>query len=144
MILKGLIIILAVAISIRDILHYKIPNMLLILMIIAKSSDIMLGILSEEQGIWILLSAFAGAAAGFIIFFSASKMGYILGAGDIKYSVVAGYVLGFGGYLWAMLIAGGTALCFFAFMRKVRRMYLNVTIPLAPFISAGLIIMLLI
>lgn len=144
MIIKGLIIILAVAIAVRDFFHYKISNILLGIMLSVRCLDIIVRMVWEGQDIWILLSSAAGAFAGFIIFFSASLTKYTLGAGDIKYSTTVGFVLGFGRYLWAMLIGGGVAICYIAIVHRLWHRYIGIAFPYAPFISTGLIVMLLI
>jgi len=113
-------------------------------MIAIKLIELAIYVTKNDWSVWVIISALAGASAGFIIFYSASMTRYRLGSGDIKYSTVAGFVLGFGRYLWAMLIGLAAALLCSLIIKKIKGSHTYIELPLAPFISFGLIVILLI
>lgn len=133
-------------VAVTDQQEQKIPNRILLIMLILWSGCIgTCVILSTEAGISLLAQSFAGGLSGGVIFllcYLLSKRQ--LGVGDIKLAFVMGL------YLTGQRIIGavfyGILLCFFysAVQLLRKRIGLKDGVPLAPFLYGGVLLVLLI
>jgi prepilin signal peptidase PulO-like enzyme (type II secretory pathway) len=86
-----------------------------------------------------MLSAFLGAAAGFIILLApaiASKGGNGVGGGDIKLAAVMGFIYGPAGIIGVLLIASLLALPA-GIIRKMQTKGETLRLPFVPFMALG-------
>jgi prepilin signal peptidase PulO-like enzyme (type II secretory pathway) len=77
----------------------KIPNMLVLALIICKTVFLGLNYSSDE-----LIKSIIGFAVACVVFLLPSLFGLSVGAGDIKFAAVTGLYLGITGFLQAMII----------------------------------------
>ena len=140
MVIRNLALLVPIAsISVVDSLVRKIPNSLLLSMIVIQA--IYLAYYSVSNHTTQLLIA---AGFGFFIGFAACTLPGVLkipvGAGDIKYSGVIGLCIFFAGYLQAMVLMGLIAVGCLIVLKATKKGGLKTMIPMGPLISAGTVI----
>jgi prepilin signal peptidase PulO-like enzyme (type II secretory pathway) len=140
-----LILIICVTISVID-FHYRIiPNELLLGMLIIK---ILVGVLGLA-GIaifpkWNILLSLVGLVTGFIVFAIPGAFGKAVGAGDVKLAASVGFCLGVNGLLSSIVLMGLGVLAFSLIQKnKTLRNMMYDMIPLGPFMSVAMIIVML-
>ena len=88
-----------------------------------------------------LLSSLGGMVACFLIFWAPGLVGKQVGPGDIKLAAAMGFLLGFSGALFAVVIMGALVLGYSVLQRKMPLLlFLQTNIPMGPFIAAGMMI----
>lgn len=89
--------------------------------------------------------AILGGALAFSIFFlTAWLKPNQLGFGDIKLALMIGVTFGFPGVLWALLVGAGAGGVVAVYMLTTRRGVLTTTVPYAPFLCFGAVVILLV
>lgn len=127
----------AVAIAVTDFATARIPNLLLLAVLLPAAVVLAAGtggLLGVGPG-----SSLAGFVAGALIPLGgyASRM---LGAGDVKFSAVLGLLVGFSGVLWILLLAAvSIGLCSVVLVIRSRfdRSVLKRRIPAGPSLALG-------
>ena len=138
----ALLIILAYTAMVFDINTKRIPNTLVIVMLLVWLLLIMPVIFYETaDGLRILVDSIYGLLIGgglFLLVYIISRKG--LGGGDVKFMAAAGLYLGFAGtvpaILYGTVLAAITGLVLIA-IKKIGR---KDTMPLVPFLFAGIMI----
>lgn len=121
-----------------DIAVKKIPNILLLTLIITKALFLAIKFSKES-----LIQSFWGFVAASVIFILPSLLKIKVGAGDIKLAAVIGLYLGINGFLQAMLIMAITISVYgiFLMIRKLGN-FKSLT-AMGPYLALGFIITLL-
>jgi leader peptidase (prepilin peptidase)/N-methyltransferase len=128
--------------TVSDIKTKKIPNKLILIMLVAWAIT-MIPLMFQEttRAISLLRDSVLGFGLGgglFLLVYAISKKG--IGGGDVKFMAVTGLYLGLYGIIPAMLcgsiLAAITGLSLLL-LKKIKR---KDTIPLAPFLYAGILI----
>ena len=138
----ALLIILSYTAMLFDIHTKRIPNTLVLIMIVGWLVLIIPVLLSDVSiGIGLLIDSVYGVLIGgglFLLVYILSKKG--LGGGDVKYMAVVGLYLGFlkttHAILFGTVIAALTGLILIS-LKKIGR---KDTMPLAPFLFIGIMI----
>jgi len=137
-----LLIILSYAAMVFDINTRRIPNKLVLIMLAGWLLLIVPMIASDSsRGVKLLADSLYGMLVGgglFLLVYLVSRKG--LGGGDVKFMAAAGLYLGFAGTIPVILY--GTTLAALSglvliLLKKITR---KDTIPLAPFLFAGIVI----
>lgn len=127
------------SIAIVDSLIRKIPNSLLLAMIIFQAVYCTYYSIVNHTTRNLIMAAF-----GFFVGFAACTVPSILkipvGSGDIKYSAVIGLCVYFAGYLEAMVLMGLLAVVCLAYLKISKKGGLKTMIPMGPLISIGTVI----
>jgi len=140
------IIIFGYIASVFDIKERRIPNGLILAMLAAWVITMMPKLfLDTDVALSLLKDSALGFAIGgglFLLVYLISRKG--LGGGDVKFMAVTGFYLGFGGIVPAMLY--GTILAALAGLTLIalKRISRKDRIPLAPFLYAGILIVIFI
>ena len=137
-----MLIVFGIIISISDIKTKKIPNNIVITMIVAWLITIIpMLIIQTPKALVMLQDSIFGFLMGggfFLLVYVISKKG--LGGGDVKFMAASGLYLGFHGVIPTMfcgsLLAAGTAIVLIL-LKKIKR---NDSIPLAPFLFTGMLL----
>ena len=88
-----------------------------------------------------ILSSLGGMVSCFLLFSAPGLMGKQVGAGDIKLAAAMGFLLGFGGALVAVAVMGILVLGYSVVQQKMPLfVFLKSSIPMGPFIAAGMMI----
>lgn len=128
----AVLLITCIPISIIDCRKYIIPDVLTALLFLSL-------ILHDVLTVKIRIpSAVLTAVASFCMFFFIYRLHGGLGFGDVKFSAVLGYALGFPLAFLSFTAASILAILYaVAFLRNKKR---NLKIPFAPFLSAGAVL----
>lgn len=127
------------SIAVVDALVRKIPNPLLLAMIIIQIVYLTYTGVSTHD-----FQIFLTAILGFVIGFAACTLPSVLkipvGSGDIKYSAVIGLCIYFSGYIQAMVLMGVVAIICLLYLKISKKGGLKTMIPMGPLISIGTVI----
>lgn len=134
-----LLILPMLSISIVDSLIRKIPNPLLLVIIVIQGVYLGYICISGKTAQPLIMAAF-GFFIGFIGCTIPSILKIPVGAGDIKYSAVIGLCVYFAGYLQSMIAMGLLALVFLAVLKITKKGGMKTLIPMGPFLSVGTVI----
>jgi leader peptidase (prepilin peptidase) / N-methyltransferase len=91
--------------------------------------SVLLGIAVPGPALWLL---------GWVV--SSLLKKEALGFGDVKFLIMAGTFLGFGGVVLALLFGAVLSLIFLAFGAALKRLSLKSRLPFGPFIALGIIV----
>lgn len=127
------------SIAIVDSLIRKIPNPLLLTMIIVQGAYITYSCV-QSKSTDLLLSAGFGFFIGFLCCTIPSILRVPVGAGDVKYSAVIGLCIYFMNYMQAMVIMGLLAGVALIVLKATKKGGLKTLIPMGPFLSVGAVI----
>lgn len=127
------------SIAIVDSLIRKIPNPLLLTMIIVQGVYLAYYCI-ENKSTSLLITAGFGFFVGFFCCTIPSILRVPVGAGDIKYSAVIGLCIYFMNYLQAMMIMGLLAAVALVVLKATKKGGLKTLIPMGPFLSVGAVI----
>ena len=134
-----LLLIPIASIAVVDSLVRKIPNPLLLYMMIVQAVYLTYYSVTQKNP-----SIFLTAAIGFIIGFGSCAFTTMLkvpvGAGDTKYCAVLGLCIYFPLFLQSMVIVGLLALVCLVYLKVTKKGGIKTMIPLGPLISLGSVI----
>lgn len=138
--IRNLILLIPIAsIAVVDSLVRKIPNPLLLVMIIVQAIYLTYYSISNHT-----LQNFIMAGFGFFIGFAACTVPSIIkvpvGNGDVKYCAVLGLCIYFSGFLQSMILMGVFALVCLIFLKVTKKGGMKTLIPMGPLISIGAVI----
>ncbi|MBE5958792.1 MAG: hypothetical protein E7254_08025 [Lachnospiraceae bacterium] len=134
---------LAIDVSAIDILIRRIPNAVLLGMLLLEAINIGFESWLGQDVIMLVAKALIGAIVAYVIFTLPSIFHLNIGAGDIKYSVVIGFVLSYRNFFEAMAVMAVANLLFYIYLRVFGKGHLKTAAPMGPFLSAGVVTALL-
>lgn len=138
--IRNLLMLIPIAsIAIVDSLIRKIPNSLLLVMIIFQAVYLTYYSIDNHTTQKLLASAF-GFFMGFLACTIPSLLRVPVGSGDVKYSAVIGLFMYFTGYLQSMVLMGITAIICLVYLKATKKGGLKTLIPMGPLISVGTVI----
>lgn len=140
MMIRNLALLVPIAsIAIVDSLVRKIPNPLLLVMLIIQLVYLTYSSVSNHD-----FTVFLTAVLGFVVGFAGCTLPSVLkipvGSGDIKYSAVIGACIYFSGYIQSMIIMGVVAIICLLYLKVSKKGGLKTLIPMGPLISIGVVI----
>lgn len=138
-----LFMMLALNVSAVDILLRRIPNSILLGMMMLHIINI---VVVSHQGVDIVdncIRSIVGMVLAYIIFVIPAVCGLSVGGGDVKYGAVIGFMLGFAGYIEAMALMAASVLVYYAYLKITKTGNIKTAAPMAPFLSIGTLISLL-
>lgn len=138
--------IICVVISLIDYHHRIIPNIMLIVMLIAGLVFNVLGALGISVFPKVdILYPVLGLVAGFIIFLIPAFFGKAVGAGDIKLAACIGFCLGVDGLLYSIVLMGVGVLTYSMVQKnKTLRTMMYEMVPMGPFMTVSAIVIMVI
>ncbi len=140
LIIRNLLLLIPIfSISFVDSLVRKIPNPLLLTMLIIQAGYLIYYCISEKS-LEELSKVFLGFFLGMIVCTIPSILKIPMGAGDIKYSGIIGLTIYAVGYFQAMVLMALFVLMFFIYMKIKKKGGLKTQIPMGPFLSIGTVI----
>jgi len=142
LIMSGLLILFGYAAMVFDIKTKKIPNMLILIMIAGwLLINVPILLINKLTGIGIFRESMFGFLIGgglFLLVYIVSSKG--LGGGDVKFMASAGLYLGFSGTITSILYGTVLAALIGLFLIIIKKIGRKDSIPLAPFLFAGILI----
>ena len=137
-----LLMTLGMAVAITDVHHRRIPNLFLIIMLAVRicfGIPALLGAPGFPE--FPIVQSLLGLVLCFAIFFAPGFFGKSVGAGDVKLAAVMGFCLGLTNALIAIVIMGILVIVWSMVQRRMPMLeYLKSTIPMGPFLAAGMVL----
>lgn len=127
------------SISTVDMIIRKIPNSLLLAMILIQGTYVTYYSVTNHTTEYLIQVAI-GFAVGFIGCTIPSVLRIPVGAGDVKYSAVIGFIVMIGGYFESMIIMGLVVLLLYFALKITKKGGMKTLIPMGPFLSIGTVI----
>lgn len=118
----------------------KIPNELLITLLLVKVVFVIIALANSGDLKETLMSPAFGLVVGFVLFLIPSMFGVMIGAGDIKYCAVIGFCLGFKYYLQAMAIMAVALLIYLVYLMITKKGNLKTVAAMGPYLSLGVVL----
>lgn len=134
-----LLLIPIASIAVVDSLVRKIPNPLLLLMIIIQAVYLTYYCIAEKN-VTILLTAGFGFFIGFASCAFTTLLKVPVGAGDTKYCAVLGLCIYFTAFLQSMVLVGLLAIVCLIYLKATKKGGIKTMIPLGPLISLSSVI----
>lgn len=127
-----------------DILLRRIPNAILLGMMCIHICDIVVCQLGQGNATDLFMHSFAGLFLGYAMFKIPATFKLSVGAGDVKFSAVIGFMLGIKQYIYAMLIMAAVLLLFYVYLRITKTGNMKTKAPMGPFLAVGTFVAMLI
>ncbi len=134
---------IALNIAAVDKLVCKIPNMLLLALMLTKTIFIILGIVRGEKVFDTIVYPLIGLGCGFVLFLIPSLFHVKIGAGDLKFSGVIGFCLGIFNFIQAMIIMSAALLVYLVYLLLTKKGNLKTAAAMGPFLSFGCVLTML-
>lgn len=130
----------AISIGIIDLDIKKIPNSLVLSLLIIRTVSIIYAITTGTPVKQTLIPSLIGLAAGFILYQLPTLIGIPIGTGDVKYSAAIGYCLGAFGFLQASLIMAAGLVVYLIYLVVTKKGSLKTAVPMGPYLSLGVVV----
>lgn len=130
----------AISIGIIDLDIKKIPNSLVLSLLIIRTVSIIYAIATGIPVKQTLIPSLIGLAAGFILYQLPTLIGIPIGTGDVKYSAAIGYCLGAFGFLQASLIMAAGLIVYLIYLVATKKGSLKTAVPMGPYLSLGVVV----
>ena len=138
--IRNIILLIPVfSIATVDSLVRKIPNPLLLAMLVIQAVYITVVSIMTES-IDEIPKAIIGFFLGMVVCFIPSLLKIPMGAGDIKYNGVIGLCIGAAGYFESMILMAVFVVIAFVYLKISKKGGMKTLIPMGPFISLGMVI----
>ena len=85
----------------------------------------------------IVLISLIGMVVAFIVFDVPARFKLSVGMGDVKYSAVIGFMVGFFNYVEAMAVMAIVLLVYYFYLKVTSKGNMKTPAPMAPFLSIG-------
>ncbi|MDP4153627.1 MAG: prepilin peptidase [Bacillota bacterium] len=131
----SILLLILICLSVTDIKTRKIPNILLLILLILKIAAFVFGFSNTT----VLQSVF-GLIAGLVIFLIPSFFGSGIGEGDVKFAAITGFFVGLYGLAISAIIMMAGLIIYAVILKILKKGGLHSKAPLGPFLAAGLFI----
>ncbi len=121
----------------------KIPNELLLALMVTKIVFAAISLVKGAPVFDTLLNPVIGFAVGFLLFSIPSMFKINIGAGDVKFSAVIGFCLGYYFFLQAMIIMAVILLVYLLFLLITHKGNLKTATAMGPYLAFGTVITML-
>lgn len=135
---------LAFNVAAVDILLRRIPNAILLGMLLIQVSDIMIYQIGGGNAADLMIQSLVGLIIGWAMFKIPAAFKLSVGAGDIKFSAVIGFMLGIKLYVYAMLCMAIVLLVFYCYLRITKTGNMKTKAPMGPFLAIGTFVTMLV
>lgn len=123
-----------------DYLIRKIPNELLLMLLLTKTVFLVLSFERGSPVFEMVMGPIIGLTIGFFIFSIPSMFSIMIGAGDVKFSAVIGFCLGYLLFFQAMVIMAVIMLIFLAYLLATKKGTLKTATAMGPYLSIGVVL----
>lgn len=130
-------------ISVVDFLIRKVPNELLLLLLLTKSVFIAIDLFNRVPLKDSLVIPAIGLAVGLILFSIPSLIKIPIGAGDVKLSAAIGFCLGYFLYFQSMALMSVMLLAYLAFLLVTKKGSLRTLTSMGPYLAFGSVLTML-
>ena len=126
-----------------DFLIRKVPNELLLLLLLAKSIFIAIDLFNRVPLKDSLVIPAIGLAAGLVLFSIPSLIKIPIGAGDVKLSAAIGFCLGYFLYFQSMALMSVMLLVYLAFLLITKKGSIKTLTSMGPYLAFGSVLTML-
>ena len=126
-----------------DFLIRKVPNELLLLLLLAKSIFIAIELFNKVPLYQSLATPVIGLAAGLVLFSIPSLIKIPIGAGDVKLSAAIGFCLGYFLYFQSMALMSVMLLVYLAFLLITKKGSIKTLTSMGPYLAFGSVLTML-
>lgn len=137
-------VIAAMSIAVVDWTIRKIPNESLFLLLVVKAVDIVVSVIQGASWDKAIITPIITCVLCFIVFSIPSFFGIPIGAGDIKYCAVIGFLFGIWGFFEAVSVMGVTMLIYYIYLKIRKKGNIKSSVPMGPFLSLGVLVTLVV
>lgn len=130
-------------IAVVDFLIRKIPNELLLVLLVTKTVFLAIGLFSGVAFKEVVFQPLIGLAVGFLVFSIPSFLKLNIGAGDIKLAGIIGFCLGFYLFFQSMVIMAGILLIYLVFLLVAKKGNLKTATAMGPYLAFGAVLTML-
>lgn len=131
----SIVLLICLSLTAVDMAIKKIPNQLLLALIIVKLVSIAINFSQQE-----ITQGLIGLIIGYVIFVLPLGLKKFVGAGDIKFAAVIGMYLGYQGFFQAMLIMGILSVLLLVVLKITKRGGMKTNFPMGPFLAIGFLV----
>lgn len=121
----------------------KIPNELLLVLLVAKTVFLSLALIDGEPFKVVMLPSLLGLVVGFVLFFLPALLRVSIGAGDLKFSAVIGFCLGYRLFLQAMILMAVFVLIYLVYLLVTKKGNLKTVTAMGPYLAIGSVLTML-
>lgn len=136
----SLYLLLIINIAVVDQLVKRIPNELLLSLLIVRTASIIYAIINGGSIKNLIVSSIVGFALALIIFDIPSVFHVYIGAGDVKFCAVIGYCFGFLGFIEASFAMGVAMLILLIYLKATKKGSIKSKIALGPYLALGVVV----
>lgn len=130
-----LVYMVLVSLSVVDGSIRKIPNILLLVLIVIKIAN------TAINGTWSgLIGAVIAFVLGWVFFTFPARWGISIGWGDIKLAAVAGFYLGIIGLMQAVVVMGIVMAGYMVYLKATKKGDLKTQVAIGPPLSLGILV----
>lgn len=121
----------------------KIPNELLLVLLVAKTVFLSLALINGEPFKVVMLPSLLGLVVGFVLFFLPALLKVSIGAGDLKFSAVIGFCIGYQLFLQAMILMAVFVLTYLVYLLLTKKGNLKTVTAMGPYLAIGSVLTML-
>lgn len=121
----------------------KIPNELLLVLLVAKTVFLSLALIDGEPFKVVMLPSLLGLVVGFVLFFLPALLRVSIGAGDLKFSAVIGFCLGYQLFLQAMILMAVFVLTYLVYLLLTKKGNFKTVTAMGPYLAIGSVLTML-
>ena len=126
-----------------DALIRKIPNELLLSILLIKLTFIVVEFVRNGFNLNLLVTSALGMLIAFFVFSIPARFGAFMGAGDVKFAGVIGFAFGFYTFFQAMVLMGLLVLVYLLYLLITKKGNLKTATPMGPYLATGLVLTML-
>jgi Flp pilus assembly protein protease CpaA len=123
-----------------DYLIRKIPNELLLILLLTKTVFLVLSFERGSPVLEMVMGPLIGLVIGFFIFSIPSMFRVMIGAGDVKFAAVIGFCLGYLLFFQAMATMAVIMMVFLSYLLATKKGTLKTATAMGPYLSVGVVL----
>lgn len=121
----------------------KIPNELLLVLLVVKTVFLIIALANREPFFETVIPALVGLVVGFVLFFIPAMFKVSIGAGDLKFSAVIGFCLGYQLFLQAMILMAVFVAVYLVYLLVTKKGNLKTVTAMGPYLAFGSVLTML-
>lgn len=130
-------------IAVVDFLIRKIPNELLLVLLVTKTIFLTIALFSSVAFKEVVFQPLIGLAVGFFVFSIPSLFKLNIGAGDVKLAGVIGFCLGFYLFFQSMVVMAAILLIYLLVLLVTKKGNLKTATAMGPYLAFGAVLTML-
>lgn len=121
----------------------KIPNELLLTLLVVKTTFLVIALVNREPFFESVFPYIIGLFVGLVLFFIPAMLKVSIGAGDLKFSAIIGFCLGYLLFLQAMITMAVMILLYLVYLLVTKKGNLKTVTAMGPYLAIGSVLTML-